>query len=229
MNYRKAAFAAALTMLSFGAFSQAQEIPGTIEWKIADLPDIQSVEGNPKIVETVLGPAVQFNGKSDAYFLSTNPLKGMEEATIEFIFKPDGSGDFAQRFMHLGLLKGERVMFETRVNPNKTWYFDAHTALNNGKSMTLIDSTLKHPTDLWYNVTLIIYKDMVVTYVNGEPQRWGALKFIPINEGISSIGVRQNKVNWFKGLMYKIRITPKAILPRDFQTDYVTLNNADKK
>ncbi len=224
-------FAACAALLMMGttvcrAQTPPQTVPGTIDWKVAALPSIQATEGNPQIVETVLGPAVQFDGKQDAWFLDTNPLKGMKEATIEVIFKPDGDGDFAQRFLHMGLLRGERIMFETRVNPDRTWYFDAHTSLSDGNKLTLIDSALHHPTDRWYNVTLIVYRNMLVTYVNGSPQRWGNLTFLPIDEGITSVGVRQNKVCWFKGQMYRIRITPKALLPRDLLKDYEELNKA---
>ena len=101
-----------------------------------------------------------------------------------------------------------------------------HTSLSDGTKLTLIDSALHHPTDRWYNVTLIVYRNMLVTYVNGSPQRWGNLTFFPIDEGITSVGVRQNKVCWFKGQMYRIRITPKALLPRDLLKDYEELNKA---
>jgi len=60
--------------------------------------------------------------------------------------------------------------------------------------------------------------------VNGTPQKWGSLDYVPINEGISSVGVRQNMVDFFKGTIYKIRITPRVLVPRDFLKDYEELN-----
>lgn len=215
-------------VISVSSYAQSTNAPkDVIEWKIAELPCVDSVMGHPTIVETVLGKAVRFDGVGDAFFLKENPLIGNKEMTIEFIFKPEGNAPFAQRFLHAGELKGPRVMFETRVTPENMWYFDAHTAIEGGKSRTLIDEKLLHPTDKWYNVTLIVYKNMVVTYVNGSPQLWGALDFEPFSRGITSIGVRQNKVNWFKGVMYKIKVTPQAILPRDFLNDYKVLNDSE--
>ena len=72
---------------------------------------------------TPLGKAVTF-GDSDAYFLDVNPLKGLSKFTLEAVFKPDSDGGFEQRFLHLGTASGERVMFEIRVNRDKSWYFD---------------------------------------------------------------------------------------------------------
>ena len=45
-----------------------------------------------------------------------------------------------------------------------------------------------------------------------------------IGEGFTSVGVRQNKVNWFKGDIYKLRFTPKALKPSEFLKDYEKLN-----
>lgn len=208
------------SLLSTAVYSQ----DNYIEWKVANLPSVDSIKGAPTKVNTVLGEAVSFDGEKDGYFLGVNPLQGMEELTLEVIFKPDGDGPFAQRFMHLGLLRGERIMFETRVTPDKTWYFDAHTASSNGKSLTLIDENLTHPTDRWYNATLVARRDKLTTYVNGVKQLEGNLEFLPVNKGISSVGVRQNLVSWFKGTIYKVRVTPRVLSPEEFQKDYVTLN-----
>ena len=212
-------------VLAFSGILAAQQPSAVIEWSAEHYPAILQVEGTPGIVQTGLGPAVRFNGETDAVFLDVNPLKGLGQFTMEVIFRPDGDGKFAQRFMHLGEVRGERIMFETRVNPDKTWYFDAHTQLpNGGEHLTLIDDKLLHPTDRWYNVTLVVSPTMQTTYVNGTPQKWGYLNYVPIDEGISSVGVRQNKVDFFKGTIYKIRITPRVLLPREFLKDYEELN-----
>lgn len=222
---KKRAFPALLVAasISLTAFGQ-QGQPRTIEWSATDLPTIQSVEGDPQIVDTPLGPAVRFNGETDAVFVDENPLKGMTRFTLEVIFRPDGDGKFAQRFLHLGT-SAERVLFETRVNPDKTWYFDAHAQLPDQKGrLTLIDERLTHPTDRWYNVTLVNTGGMLTTYVNGSPQRWGFLNYVPIDKGLTSVGVRQNRVDYFKGTIYRIRVTPRALAPGEFLKDHETLN-----
>ena len=219
MTNCKKNFASVLIMFACGAlFAQ-----GVIDWKIADLPHIERTEGNPKTVDTPLGKAVYFGG-SDAYFLGVNPLKGMEQFTLEIVFKPDGDGTFAQRFLHLGVLSGERVMFETRVNRDSTWYFDTHIALSDRRSLTMIDEKLTHPTDCWYHAALVIDGKRAKVYINGVLEFDEPLDFIPINEGISSIGVRQNLVSWFKGSMYRMRVTPRPLTLSEFLNDHQALN-----
>ncbi len=207
--------------------AQQRPAPVVIEWSAANPPAVQSVEGQAKPVQTALGYAISFDGVDDGFFLPVNPLDGLEQLTLECIFRPAGDGPEAQRFMHLGTT-GQRIMFETRITPDKQWYFDAHTSLSNGKSLTLIDPTLLYPTDQWYNVTLVWSRTSAATYVNGVPQRWGNLDFLPINGGVSSIGMRQNKVGWFKGEIYKIRVTGTVLSPNDFLKDYEALNAAAK-
>ncbi len=223
---KKRAFPALLAavFISLAAFGQQGQQPRTIEWGPANPPAVMDVDGHPQIVDTPLGQAVYFNGETDGVFLDVNPLKGMRQFTLEVIFRPDGDGKFAQRFLHLGT-SAERILFETRVNPDKTWYFDAHTQLPDGKGrLTLIDERLTHPTDRWYNVTLVNTGGMLTTYVNGSPQKWGFLNYTPIDEGITSVGVRQNRVDYFKGTIHKIRITPRALVPGQFLKDYEKLN-----
>lgn len=221
MNMKKIVLTAACVLLA-GSLA-AQTPSGVIDWYASNYPSVQRWVGRPEVVQTDLGPAVYFDGESGA-FLDENPLQGMKQLTIEVIFKPDGDGKFAQRFMHLGEVMGERIMFETRVNPDKTWYFDAYVKSPSGEGEALIDEELLHPTDRWYNVTLVVNPTMITTYVNGTPQKWANLKYEPINKGVSSIGVRQNLVDFFKGTIHRIRITPKTLVPREFLKDYEELN-----
>ena len=194
-----------------------------MDWKIAELPHIQKTEGNPQTVNTTLGEAVTFNG-SDAYFLNINPLKGLSKFTLEVVFKPDGNGKFEQRFLHLGKASGERILFEIRVNSDSTWYFDTHIALSNGSSLTMIDEKLTHPTDRWYHAALVIDGSMATVYIDGVAEFNKPFDFVPFNEGITSIGVRQNLVSWFTGSMYRLRITPNILMKSEFLDDHHVLN-----
>lgn len=195
----------------------------TIDWKVAKLPHVDFTLGSPEIVSTKSGDAVRFQGK-DAYFLNINPLNGMEEVTVEVVFKPESNAEFAQRFIHLGKTNGERIMIETRVKADSTWYLDTYTHLTNGKGYVLIDTTLCHPTDRWFTVSLVCSKDSMISYVNGVRQVAREAAYLPIEGGVSSIGVRQNRVCFFQGEMYRIRITPKALDPKKFLNDHLLLN-----
>ncbi len=56
----------------------------------------------------------------------------------------------------------------------------------------------------------------MTNYVNGKMELQGNVDFKPINSGEMSVGVRRNKVSWYKGAIYKIKITPGVLLPEDF-------------
>lgn len=193
------------------------------DWKIAELPHIQRTEGTPQTATTPLGNVAVFGG-SDAYFLDTNPLKGLDKFTLEIVFKPDGDGRFDQRFLHIGTASGERVMFEIRMNRDSTWYFDTHIAMSDGGRLTMINEKLTHPADRWFHAALVIDGIRAAVYINGVVEFDEPLAFVPVNEGLASIGVRQNLASWFKGSMYRLRITPYPLTKDKFLTDYHALN-----
>jgi hypothetical protein len=53
---------------------------------------------------------------------------------------------------------------------------------------------------------------------NGDVEMSIPIEFTPLKPGHTSIGVRLNKVSWFKGAIRKIRITSKALSPEEFLT-----------
>ncbi len=202
--------------------------PRTIVWDAADYPAILQVHGAPQVIQTVLGPAVEFNGSTDGVFVNEVPVKGMDEVTLEVIFNQYGDAAFEQRFLHIGQVSGPRIMFETRVTPEKRWYLDVFVVMVQGsENAIVIDEQKTHPADRWYNATLVASGDSIRAYVNGELQGVSPLRFRQaIAEGVTSIGVRQNLRSWFRGAIYKVRVTPKALKPEEFLKDYETLNNA---
>ena len=214
----------AVSALLMVACTSAPEGPETVDWLVAELPAVDSVMGAPTLIDTKLGKAVHFNGESDAYYLGVNPLQGMEEVTVEVIFRQDADAAFEQRFLHMGQIKGERIMFETRVNPDSTWYLDTYIRLDGPEDLVLIDPAQIHPTGRWYNLAMVVSNGKATSYVDGREQLQGEIPYRAINTGISSVGVRQNKVCWFKGDLYRIRITPRALTPEEFLTDQNALN-----
>ena len=50
-------------------------------------------------------------------------------------------------------------------------------------------------------------------YVNGVKELAAEVSFGPLLPGKVSLGVRQTKVYWFKGLIREVRFTPEAIDP----------------
>lgn len=217
-------FGTLLALVACCACGPTTTAPETIDWRVADLPAVDSVMGAPTRFATPLGDAVQFDGEDDAYYLGANPLQGMEELTIEVIFRQRSGAAFAQRFLHMGTIKGERILFETRVNADSTWYLDTYIRLDKETDLVLIDSLQTHPCDRWYNLAMVVADGQAVSYVDGKQQLVGEIPYRAINEGITSVGVRQNKVCWFEGDLYRVRITPRALAPEEFLTDQQTLN-----
>ncbi|MFH0991561.1 MAG: LamG-like jellyroll fold domain-containing protein [bacterium] len=187
-------------------------------WRLADLPSIiverDSLIGNPAQIASPFGTALQFNGAGDAIFLDCNPLKNLYQFTIEVIFQPDSGGKSEQRFLHIGEVRGKRVLLETRLIDNR-WCLDAY--VKSGDSLcTLIDRNLLHPTDRWYHVALTVDNGRMTTYINGRKELEGTVPFQPLTSGRTSIGVRQNRVDWFKGAIYLIKISPTVVTPDRF-------------
>ena len=215
---------AGLALLVAVACTTSEPHLATVDWLVADLPSIDSIKGAPTLIDTKLGKAVHFNGETDGYYLGENPLRGMEELTIEVIFRQDGDAKFEQRFLHMGTVRGARILFETRVNADATWYLDGYVDLGEDEDLVLIDPEQTHPAGRWYNLSMVVSDGKATSYVDGVQQLTGEIPYRPIEEGITSVGVRQNQVCWFKGDLYRIRITPKALSPEEFLTDQNLLN-----
>ncbi|MES2239521.1 MAG: LamG domain-containing protein [Bacteroidota bacterium] len=211
-------FTVSLFMLfSFVLKAQNTEIlKSKTTWLLADLLKNKSTEvlGNPAIVSSPYGEVVSFDGIDDALFLKEMPLKGLESFTVEMIFKPDNNSAFEQRVLHIGEIMGDRMLLEIRAVENN-WYFDGYAATR-GVKLALAKEDLLHPLGQWYHVAFVVTANSLTTFVNGKQELDEAYTFNPIETGQTSIGVRMNKVSWFKGAIYKIQISPTALKPNQF-------------
>jgi hypothetical protein len=185
----------------------------TTEWILSDLTSKNKVgveiKGNPKTIECKYGKALEFNGVTDGIFFECMPLVGLEQFTVEAIVRPDSGGNFEQRFLHIGEVKGDRVLMELR-SMQTGWYFDAFIK-SGDQQKALIDPNLLHPFNQWYQLAFVISHGKIETYINRQKELESNIDILPIQEGKTSIGVRQNEQSWFKGAIYKIRISPEAL------------------
>jgi hypothetical protein len=218
---RVVALLAALVLLA----GCASAPPGTL-WRFDRLDHIGGVaahaEGKPQIITTGAGPAVQFDGIADGLFVDAHPLAGATAFTAEAIFRPEG-GPFEQRWLHLaevdpktGADTGTRFLFEIRV-VGARWYLDAFTK-GPGYNKTLIVPEKTFPIGPWYRVAMSYDGTMFRSYVDGVLQAEAPLAFQPQGPGHASVGVRINKLNWFKGSVFEARFTPAALPPDAFLT-----------
>lgn len=179
-----------------------------------------SVLGHPKVVETPIGKAVQFNGVDDAIFVEDHPLAGAEAFTWEIIFRPDG-GVEEQRFFHLAERDPQtkkdtdnRMLMEIRVLGDK-WCLDSF-AVTGKDSKALMDRSRLYPVGKFYHVAAVYDGKTFSNYVNGVLQGSGELHLAPQGQGHSSIGVRINRVNYFKGAVREARMSRRALKPEEF-------------
>jgi hypothetical protein len=187
-------------------------------WIVSELKEKMKgkvkIIGNPGTTKCKYGEALTFNGTSDGLLLESMPLKDLDEFTVEVIFEPRSGGGFEQRYLHLGEVQGDRVLLELRATPTQ-WYADSFIKVGE-ENVTLISPQLLHPLDSWYHLAYVNDNGKFTVYINGTRELSGELKLPALKSGNTSLGMRQNEVSWFKGAIYEVRITPKALKPEDF-------------
>ena len=173
-----------------------------------------TVRGNPRLIDTPKGKAIEFDGVDDAIFLDVHPLAGAETFTWEVIFRPDKGGKPEQRFFHLQENGSEtRLLFETRL-VSDDWYLDSFA--NSGESKALMRKDRLHPLGEWYHVAMVYDGKEFRNYVNGELEGAAPLKLKPQGPGRTSVGVRINLVDYFKGAIRLSRFSRRALPTADF-------------
>jgi hypothetical protein len=180
-----------------------------------------TVLGHPRVIESPYGKAVEFNGVDDALFVGVHPLAGVSTFTWEVIFRPDADGAQEQRFFHLqeqdpqtGRDTENRMLFEIRIVDGQ-WCLDSF-ASTAGQKRTLLNCKLLHPLGKWYRVTAVYDGKELRNYVDDELEGEGDVKLGPQLAGHSSIGVRINKVYYFKGAVLMARMTRRALTREQF-------------
>ncbi len=195
---------------------------GSVTWKLDNLKKIGgnpvTVIGNPRVIKAPKGKAVEFDGAHDGLLLNVNPVAGAKAFTVEAVIRPDAGGLEEQRWMHIqGPTPDSRVMLETRLRGG-AWFLD--TFIKNGPraedGRTLFNEPFRHAAGVWYHVALVYDGEVVRNYVNGRQELSGPLAVGPLEAGQMSIGVRQNRVYWFKGAISRLRFTPRALAPGEF-------------
>lgn len=213
------------------------QTPNQILWTFDRLDAIggikTSVEGAPRVIDTPVGRALEFDGVDDAVWIEQHPLAGAATFTIEAIFRPDG-GAVEQRWLHLaerdpktGLLASadhpttgqdanSRFLFELRTVGDQ-WYLDAFVN-GPGYSRALMFKDKRHPVGRWHHVAQTYDGRTFRSYVNGALEGEAEIQFTPQGPGATSIGARINRRNYFKGAIRLARFTTRALTPSQFLT-----------
>ena len=208
---------AVLLIVVVSSFGQKQSKSTT--WKVDNVDKIGgqevTVSGHPQIIEAPGGKAIAFDGVADSLLLNANPLAGAEAFTLEAVFRPDAGGAKEQRWFHVQEDNSEnRVLLETRLVGDE-WFLD--TYIRSGENnRPLLAENFKHPVGAWYHVALVFDGKEMRHYVDGRLEMSGPLTIKPLAAGKTSIGVRMNRVYWFKGAVKKARFTQRALQPNEF-------------
>ncbi len=222
--------------------------PDSLVWNINSLTTIGGAPtkalGNPRVVDTPYGAAVDFDGNGDRLLVDTNPVGDATEFTIEIIFNPEDAypDNLEPRFFHIESPDNpnRRITIELRLNDKKQWYLDAYIKSEQSQ-FTLIDPTKVHPVGKWAHAAITYKNREFVSYVNGEKELIGQVlivgghiahvrgehpalsrrnqpkKFLRTNRQ-PDIGARMNQVHWFNGKILQVRISPRVLSTAEFLT-----------
>ena len=207
-------------VIGLSGYEQAQTVPAKpMTWKINNLKAIAgnpvTVIGGPLLIDVPGGKAVLFDGTDDGLVVNANPIAGARAFTLEAVFRPDANGAREQRWFHIQQDKSEnRVLLETRLVGDQ-WFLD--TYIRSGESnRALFAENFKHPVGVWYHIALVFDGTEMRHYVDGKLEMSGPLSIAPLEQGQTSIGVRLNRVFWFKGAVRTARFTARALAPAEF-------------
>lgn len=210
-----------LLVFALTGFAQTPKMPKkSVTWKLNNLKKIGGnrveVIGDPQIIKTERGKAVLFDGARDALFINRNPLAGFQEFTVEAVFRPLAGGAKEQRWLHIEDTENteSRALLETRLIEG-VWFLD--TFIKSGENRSaLFAENFKHPLTQWFHVALVFDGKEMRHYVNGKLELSGKITRRAFGKGVTSIGVRQNKIYWFKGAVQKLRFTNRALPANEF-------------
>jgi hypothetical protein len=173
-----------------------------------------TVRGSPRVIEAPVGKAIEFDGVDDALFVEVHPLAGANTFTWEAIFRPDG-GNREQRWFHLQETGSQnRMLFEIRA-VGERWFLDSYNFSATGERALMNKNSL-YPAGAWYHVAAVYDGRVFSSYVNGVRQAEAEIALAPQGPGRTSIGVRINMVDYFKGAISWARFTRRALTTEEF-------------
>lgn len=214
MSSPRLRLAAAFALTCAALAAARADTPSPLVWTFRDLRavggSVPEVLGSPQVLPD---GAVHFNGVDQGLVVPSNPISGWSRFTVAVLFRPEDDAPEAQRFLHIEDPDGRRLTVEDRVVKGKGWYMD--TFLLSGKGRTLIDPAKLHPLGRWAWGELVYDGRLMRSYVDGVPELSGEVAFAPMAGGRTSVGVRLNRVYWFKGEIREVRFYPAALAPAD--------------
>jgi len=203
--------------------AQQTDNPRPVIWNVDNISTIGghpvTVFGAPLVKQFREGRAVEFDGIDDGLIVQGCPINGSSSFTIEIIFMPYASfpNNVEQRFLHVQnpKLGSRRALIETRLTDKNQWFVDTHIRADS-TFMTCLAEKFPHPVDQWYHVALVYENGVGRHYVNGAEEMSGRVPYIPVEDAQVSLGMRMNRVSFFKGAIRSVAMTGRALRPEEF-------------
>jgi hypothetical protein len=106
------------------------------------------------------------------------------------------------------------MLFEIRV-VDARWFLDSYIQ-SGTESKALMNRQALHQLGGWYHVASVYDGQEFRNYVDGVQEGSAQLQLAPQGPGHASVGVRINKVFYFKGAVRLARFTRRALSPSEF-------------
>ena len=95
------------------------------------------------------------------------------------------------------------------------WCLDAFVK-SGAAQKALLDREKLHALGEWFHVAAVYDGKQFRSYVDGVEEGAAEIHFAPQGAGRSSVGVRMNRVFYFKGAIRMARFTQRALAPSEF-------------
>jgi hypothetical protein len=216
----------------------AQTDTSSITWILDRVDSIGGYQSNPynelpTLIETSQGKAAFFDGINDGILLNCNPIGSATEFTLEVILFPDSTATQTQpRFLHIRRTtdQNRRITMETRILANKQWILDTYIR-SEISQCTQLDSSYTHTSGEWHHTAIVYGNHTMKQYIDGILQRSDTVTYLPMDTDNPkiSIGVRQDKLYFFKGAIRLIKISKRALVPEEFTLPIITSVPSNKE
>jgi hypothetical protein len=110
-----------------------------------------------------------------------------------------------------------RLLIELRLTDNDKWFLDTFIKSEASDRVLYADGFF-HDAHQISHAGLIYKNGRMSHFVNGVLELSGSVDYRKVRTGQTSLGVRLNKVSWFKGYISKVKITPCALSPEELKT-----------
>jgi hypothetical protein len=210
-----------LGFVLWAAVRLAASAPEPTIWRLDRLDEIGGVTpevvGAPRVERDATGGFLVFDGQKDGLYVPLNPLRDLDQFTIEICFRAEPDGPPEPRFLHVQDEANNRALIELRI-ADGTFAVDTYLGSTTRKSrLPLLDLSLRHPTRRWTWVALVFDRGRMEHFVNGQRELGGTVDFRSTAAGRVSLGMRGNQVHRFKGAIREVRWHRSALVPASLQ------------